>query len=78
MCKCVKSNVLKTGPDRPVQPVQPLTGRISGPMHPIKPFSYWTGYEPPDPAVEPVNRTVLNEPNSPYWSVILQAHCIKK
>ena len=56
MCKCVKSNVLKTGPDRPVQPVQPLTGRISGPMHPIKPFSYWTGYEPPDPVVEPVNR----------------------
>ena len=49
----VKTNVLKTGPDRPVQP---STGHISGPVHSIKPFNYWTGYEPPEPAVEPVNR----------------------
>ena len=59
-------NVLKIGPDRPVQPVQPSTGHISGPVHSIKPFNYWTGYEPPEPAVEPVNRknrTVLNEPD---------------
>ena len=49
-------NVLKTGSDRPVQPVQPSTGRISGLVHPIKLFNYWTGYEPPEPAVELVNQ----------------------
>ena len=60
-------NVLKTGPDRPVQPVQPSTGHVSGPVHPIEPLGYWTGHEPPEPTVRPVtrsNRTVQNEPNS--------------
>ena len=56
MYKWPLTNVLKTGPDRPVQPVQPSTGHISGPVLSIKPLNYWTGYEPPEPTVEPVNR----------------------
>ena len=60
-------NVLKTGPDRPVGPVQPSTGHNSGPVSPIEPFNDQTGHEPPKPTVGPVtrwNRTVLIEPNS--------------
>ncbi|RVW90778.1 hypothetical protein CK203_028525 [Vitis vinifera] len=60
-------NVLKTGPDRPVQHVQSSTSRISGPVCSIRLFRYWTGIELPKPAVGPVtlwNRMVLNEPNS--------------
>ena len=36
----IKTNVLKTGPDRPVQPVQPSTGsgHNSGPVCPIEPL----------------------------------------
>ena len=33
-------NVLKTGPDRPVQTVQPSTGHVSGPIHSIEPLGY--------------------------------------
>ena len=47
-------NVLKTGPDRPVQLVQPSTGGIFGPIHSIKPFGYWIGHEPPKLAVGPM------------------------
>ena len=60
-------NVLKTGPDRPVGPVQPSTGHNSGPVSPIEPFNDQTGHEPPKPTVGPVtrwNRTVLIEPNN--------------
>ena len=63
------NNVLKTGPDRPVRPVQPSTVNIFSPVHSIRPFGYWTVHEPLKPAVRPVtrlNRTVLHEPNSSY------------
>ena len=53
----IKSNVLKTGPDRPVQPVQPLTGHVSDPVHSIESLGYWTGHEPPEPAVGPMTRS---------------------
>ena len=46
----VTLNVLKTGPDRPVQP---SIGRISSLVCSIKPFGYWTSHKPPKPAVEP-------------------------
>ena len=62
-------NVLKTGPDRPVRPVQPSTVKSSDPVHSIRPFGNWTGHEPLKPSVRPVtrlNRTVLHEPNSSY------------
>ena len=66
-------NVLKTGPDRPVQP---STGLQSGPIHPIRPFRHWTNHKPPKPAVGLMNRwnrTVLNEPNGSNCPIILQA-----
>ena len=63
----ILSNVLKTGPDRPVVPVQPSTGHNSGPVSPIEPLNDQTGHESPKPAVGPMTRwnwTVLIEPNS--------------
>lgn len=59
--KTMSSNVLKTGLDQPVQPVQPSIGHMSSPIHSIEPFNYWTGHEPSELAVRPVtrwNRTV--------------------
>ena len=32
LSKCVKINVLKTGPDRQVRPVEPSTGQKTGPI----------------------------------------------
>ncbi|RVW24797.1 hypothetical protein CK203_080295 [Vitis vinifera] len=64
---------IDTRPNRPVQPVQPSTGHIYGPVYSIKPFGYWTGHEPPNPAVGPVtqwNQTVLNEPNGSSYPLI--------
>ena len=49
-------NVLKTGPDRSVQPVGPSTGKVSDPVSFIKPATSRTGSEPPKPMVKPVNR----------------------
>ena len=34
---CVFTNVLKTGPDRPVGPVQPSAGHHSGPIRSFRP-----------------------------------------
>ena len=41
LSKCIKTTVLKTGPDRPVRPVQPGTGSQSGPVNTPK-----TGQQP--------------------------------
>jgi len=30
--QCILIIVLKTGPDRPVEPVEPETGRVTGPI----------------------------------------------
>jgi hypothetical protein len=38
-----KSNVVKTGPDRPVQPVRPGTGHSTGPIGCWKPLVHRTG-----------------------------------
>ena len=55
----VMLTVLKTGPDRPVQP---STGHISGPIYSIKPFEHWINHKPPKPMVGDSVETVLNEP----------------
>ena len=55
------SNVLKTGPDRPVRSVKPSTGHKTGPVQSKNRFCI----ELPEPAVGPVNRMnrpVLSEP----------------
>ena len=49
-------NVLKTGSDRPVQPVGLSTGEVSGPVSFLKPTTSRTGSEPPKPVVKPINR----------------------
>ena len=64
------TNVLKTGPDRPVGPVQPPTGQLSGSVRLNEPFYGWTGIEPFKPPVEPpnrINRPVFHEPAKPYF-----------
>ena len=58
----ILTNVLKTGPDRSVQPVQLLIGHNSDPVCPIEPFKDQTGHEPPKPAVGPV------EPDGSNWT----------
>ena len=62
--------VLKTGPDRPVGPVQPPTGQLSGSVRLNEPFYGWTGIEPFKPPVEPPNRTnhpVFHKPVKPFF-----------
>ncbi|KAH0451300.1 hypothetical protein IEQ34_018599 [Dendrobium chrysotoxum] len=46
-------NAFKIGPDRPVQPVEPRTGRPTG----YEPVSHRTGVELLEPAVWPPNRS---------------------
>ena len=52
------TNVLKTGPDRPVRPVRPPAGHRTGPVRSFGPDGDRTGVEPVEPAVQPVNRPV--------------------
>ena len=63
--KTVLTNVLKSGPDRPVGPVQPSTGHHSGPIRSFGPDWDRTGVEPFEPAVQPVNRTNRPVPKKP-------------
>ena len=44
----VTSNVLKTGPDRPVQPVEPSTGHKTGPVQSKNRFFIETALNPPN------------------------------
>ncbi|RVW56172.1 Retrovirus-related Pol polyprotein from transposon TNT 1-94 [Vitis vinifera] len=53
----VAANVLKTGPDRPVRPVEPPTGQLFGSVRLKEPFYGRTGIEPFKPPVGPPNRT---------------------
>jgi hypothetical protein len=46
----VRSKVIKTGPDRPVQPVRPGTGQLSGSV-------YLQNRTANEPDIKPVNRT---------------------
>ena len=55
------SNVLKTGPDRPVRPVIASTGHKTGPVQCKKTVFYRTG----EPAVELVNRQSNRWSNRP-------------
>ena len=67
----VAANVLKTGPDRPVRPVEPPTGQLSGSVRLKEPFCGRTGIKPFKPPVEPPNRTnrpVFHEPAKPSFS----------
>ena len=66
----VFTNVLKTGPDRLVRPIEPPTGQLSGSVRLNEPFSDRTGIEPFKPPVGPSNRTnrpVFHEPAKPYF-----------
>lgn len=60
--------VSKTGSDRPVRPVKPLTGELSGLVHPNKLFRGQTSIEPFKLTVEPpnrMNRSVFYKPVRP-------------
>ena len=64
------TNVLKTGPDRPVRPVEPPTGQLFGSVRLKEPFYGRTGIEPFKPPVGPPNRTnrpVFHEPAKPSF-----------
>ena len=64
------NNVLKTGPDRPVRPVEPPTGQLFGSIRLKEPFCGRTGIEPFKPPVGPPNRTnrpVFHEPAKPSF-----------
>ncbi|CAL5361436.1 unnamed protein product [Camellia sinensis] len=54
----VENMVLKTGPDRPVEPVEPVTGWGSGPVDPLKPVN---------PPVKPVNRSTRPRDTSKWF-----------
>ena len=59
------TNVLKTESDRPVRPVEPSTGDLSGSIKPNEPFLGKTGIESVKPSVELPNwsnRPVFYEP----------------
>ena len=61
----VYTNVLKTGPDRPVRP---STGHHSGPVRPFGPQRGWAGIEPDEPTIRPPNRTNRPVPFEPSGS----------
>ena len=66
------TNVLKTGPDRPVEP---STGDLSGSVQPNEPFYGQTGIKLVKPPVEPPNRSnrpVFYEPAKLFFFPILQ------
>ena len=68
--RTTKGNVLKTEPDRPVRPVEPPTGHLSGSIRLNELFCDRTGIEPFKPPVGPLNRTnrpVFHEPAKPYF-----------
>ena len=68
----LSTNVLKTGPDRPVRPVEPSTGDLSGSVQPNEPFYGQTGIKPVKPPVEPPNRSnrpVFYEPAKLFFSL---------
>ena len=48
-----KTNVLKNGPYRPVQPIGSLIGHKTGPIQCKKPFLIEPAVETDEPAVEP-------------------------
>lgn len=55
-----QSSVLKPGPDRPVEPVEPATGQGNGPVNLQKSSNFKTGLKTKnriDPAVEPLNHS---------------------
>ena len=67
----IPTNVLKTGPDWSIRPVEPSTGDLSGSVQPNEPFYGQTDIELVKPLVELPNRSnrpVFYEPAKLFFS----------